>query len=280
MLYLHSMNVTKTIAITGATSGIGSETTKALLDKGNALILLVRNREKAEKLFKNHPAFGRVRIIKCDLASLASVKKAAEELVNSTERLDVLINNAGGAFNKRMESKDGLELHFAVNHMAHFLLVKQLMPLLQKSETTIVNVSSDAHKAGKLNFDDINLEKNYSTVRAYGNAKLCNVLFTKSLADRGLSSYALHPGVIDSGFGDNLPRLFKFIWKLGKPFMKTTREGASTSIYLATTSQDASANGSYFIDSKIKPSTKYSNDKTVRDKLWAKSEAIIAEKIK
>lgn len=269
----------KKIAITGATSGIGLETAKALLQKGNELIFLVRNIDKAKKLLQNWNGGEKVQLISCDLSDLHSVKAAATELLKTNEHLDVLINNAGGTFEERMESKDGLELHFAINHLGHFLLVKELYSLLQTSQTTIINVSSDAHRAGKLDFNNLQLKEKYSIIKAYGNAKLCNVLFTKSLAKRGFTSYALHPGVIDSGFGDNLSAPFKLLWKLGKPFMKSTREGASTSIYLAQNTLPKELNGSYFKNMKsIKPSSDARNE-ALQEKLWKYSEQIIAEKL-
>ncbi len=269
----------KKIAITGATSGIGFETAKALLEKGHELIFLVRSPAKAVDLLDKFPNSDKIQIVKCDLADLKTVQNAAEELLASNTHLDVLINNAGGTFEKRICSKDGLELHLAINHIGHFFLVKELWALLEKSKTKIINVSSEAHKAGKINFHDLNLEKDYSTIRAYGNAKLYNVLFTKSLVQKGFESYALHPGVIDSGFGDNLSGPFKVMWKLGKPFMKTTREGASTSIYLALNDISKDLNGSYFKDKKPVRSSSDSNNSAIQDKLWKASEEILAEKV-
>lgn len=269
------MSNTKTIAITGATSGIGLATSEELLKKGHQLIFLVRNTEKAQKVISNWDKKENVSIIKCDLADLKSVRKAGEELLQKTDNLDVLINNAGGTFNERLESKDGFELHLAVNHLGHFLLTKILMPLLEKSNTKVINVSSEAHRAGNPNWSDLNLKKKYSTIAGYGNAKLYNILFTKSLADNGLTSYALHPGVIDSGFGDSLPGFFKFMWKLGKPFMKTTREGASTSIYLATNDLPEDKNGEYFKDKKVKKASPIANSKAARNRLWEESEKMV-----
>ncbi|SMG52090.1 NAD(P)-dependent dehydrogenase, short-chain alcohol dehydrogenase family [Marivirga sericea] len=269
------MSNTKTIAITGATSGIGLSTSEELLKKGHQLIFLVRNTKKAEEVIANWANKGNVIIIKCDLADLKSVRKAGEELLQKTDKLDVLINNAGGTFTERLESKDGFELHLAVNHLGHFLLTKILMSLLEKNNTKVINVSSEAHRAGKPDWSDLNLRKKYSTISGYGNAKLYNVLFTKSLADKGLTSYALHPGVIDSGFGDQLPGFFKLMWKLGKPFMKTTREGASTSIYLATNELSTDKNGGYFKDKKVSKASSLANSQAARDRLWEESEEMI-----
>ncbi|PTB91465.1 short-chain dehydrogenase [Marivirga lumbricoides] len=269
----------KKIAITGATSGIGLETAKALYEKGNELIFLVRNIKKAEGLIKEWSGGDRVEIIECDLANLQSVRNAARQLLTTYKELDVLINNAGGTFEERKESKEGLELHFAINHMGHFLLVRELYSFLQKSNTKIINVSSEAHRAGKLDFNNLQLTHNYSVIKGYGNAKLCNILFTKSLAKRGFTSYALHPGIIDSGFGDNLSTPFKLLWKLGKPFMKSAREGASTSIYLAQNELPKALNGSYFKNKKPTHSSSDSKNEALQEKLWKYSEEIIAEKL-
>ncbi|MBK6267120.1 SDR family oxidoreductase [Marivirga sp. S37H4] len=269
----------KKIAITGATSGIGLETAKALLEKGNHLIFLIRDIKKGKQMLASMPNAENVQIISCDLAELSSVKKAAEELLKTNDHLDVLINNAGGTFEKRLESKDGLELHFAINHLGHFLLVKELIPLLKKSHTKIINLSSEAHKAGKLDFNDIHLKNKYSTLKAYGNAKLCNVLFTKSLARKGFTSYSLHPGVIDSGFGNNLSGLFRLMWKLGKPFMKSPRQGASTSIYLALNELPKEQNGVYFKNRKPFRSSVDSRNTAIQDKLWEISEKLVTEKL-
>lgn len=270
------MSTIKTIAITGATSGIGLATSEELLKKGHQLIFLVRNVEKAKEVISGWVKKENVSIIECDLADLKSVKEAGEELLQKTDQLDVLINNAGGTFQERKESKDGFELHLAVNHLGHFLLVKTAMSLLEKSNTKVINVSSEAHRAGKPNWSDLNLEQSYSAIKGYGNAKLYNVLFTKSLADRGLTSYALHPGVIDSGFGDQLPGFLKLMWKLGKPFMKTTREGASTSIYLATNDLNKDKNGKYFKDKKVNKASSLANSEAARERLWEESEKMVA----
>jgi len=269
----------KTIAITGATSGIGLATAEALLSKGNQLIFLARNLEKAKKLIQNLPNPENVKLIECDLAKLASVKKAGEELSKIVDKLDVLINNAGGTFKERTETKDGIEMHLAVNHISHFLLVKTCYQLLEKSNTKIINVSSEAHRAAKIDFSDFNMSKNYGAIKAYGNVKLYNILFTKSLVDRGFNAYALHPGVIDSNFGDELPGFLKVLWKLGKPFMKTTTEGAATSVYLAEVELNQDKNGGYFKNKKLFKESSTAKSKSVREKLWAKSEELIAEKM-
>ncbi|MFQ3213732.1 MAG: retinol dehydrogenase-12 [Marivirga sp.] len=264
------------IAITGATSGIGWETAKALLINGHELIFFIRDKEKALSLIKDLPQKKQIQLIACDLADLKTVKKAAKTLVKSCpEGIDVLINNAGGTFNERKVTKDGFEMHLSVNHLGHFLLVNSMIDYLKKHDTKIINLSSEAHKAATIDFSDLNLEKSYSTIKAYGNVKLFNLLFTKSLVDRGFTSYAVHPGVISSSFGDNLSPGFKVLWFLGQPLMKSAREGASTSIYLAINKISPDKNGEYFKNQKVASCTKQAKSETMREKLWERSEEML-----
>lgn len=264
------------IAITGATSGIGWETAKALLSKGHQLVFLIRDTEKAQSLIADLSEKEQVSIIRCDLADLETVKHASDDLKKDHPTgIDVLINNAGGTFHERLETKDGFEMHLSVNHLGHFLLVNNLSTYLKQHNTKIINLSSEAHKAANVDFKDLNLEKSYNSIKAYGNAKLYNIWFTKSLVDKGFTSYAVHPGVIDSNFGDNLSPLFKFLWLLGKPFMKSSREGASTSIYLAINDMPKEKNGEYFKDKKVAKCTKLAKNEAMREKFWIRSEEMV-----
>lgn len=177
----------KTTVITGGTSGIGKETVLVLAKKGHAVYMLVRDTVKGEEVRKEVVAESNnqeIYVIHCDLANLKSVKNAAEVLKVKLFAINVLINNAGGIVNERELSKDGFEMTFAINHLGHFLLTMLLMPLLERGQARIINVSSEAHKMGRPDFDDLQSEKKYSSVKAYGNAKLFNIYFTKSLAER------------------------------------------------------------------------------------------------
>jgi NAD(P)-dependent dehydrogenase (short-subunit alcohol dehydrogenase family) len=264
----------KTTVITGATSGIGKETVLELAKKDHAVYMLVRDTEKAEKLRDeliaqtgNQAIF----VIRCDLSDLQSVRKAVDQLKAQLFNINVLINNAGGIFAKRELSKDGFEMTFALNHLGPFLLTLSLMPLLEKGHARIINVSSEAHKMGKPDFDDLQAEKSYST-GAYGTAKLFNIYFTQSLAEKygskGITAYALHPGVVNTAFGTELTGFGKIIMWLSRPFMITPKEGAKTSVYLATQSKLELKSGKYFKKCKIaKPSAK-ANIKAAREQLW------------
>jgi NAD(P)-dependent dehydrogenase (short-subunit alcohol dehydrogenase family) len=260
---------TTTTVITGATSGIGQATAIALAKKDHALYLLVRDTEKGETLKKELVAQTgnkNINIVKCDLADLASVAKAADELNSKLFNINVLINNAGGMFSKFETSKDGFEMTFALNHLGHFLLTTRLMPLLQKGQARIINVSSDLHKAGKPRFDNLRSAEDYGAVKAYAASKLYNIYFTRSLAeryaDKGVTAYALHPGVVKTEFNSKLNGFLKFFFSLSAPF-------------LATAPKLESKSGLYFVKAKVKSPSSIANDVDARTKLWQTSEELV-----
>lgn len=273
----------KTTVITGPTSGIGKETALALAKKDHALYLLVRNVPKGEALKQDiitKTGNKSIYVVKCDLADLHSVKEAADELKAKLVSINVLINNAGGTNNKRVLSKDGYEMTFAMNHLGHFALTLQLMPLLEKGHARIINVSSDGHRLGKPNFDDLQWEHTpYSALKAYSNAKLYNIYFTKSLAeryaDKGVTSFAVHPGVVKTGFGADLSGFFKIILAIMRPFMITPEKGAETSVYLATEPGMDAKSQQYFEKKKVAKSSALSWDEKNRIKLWDISEKLV-----
>lgn len=272
----------KTTVITGATSGIGEATALALAKKGHALYLLVRNRKKGEQLRQSLIAQTdnkNIFVVECDLSDLSNVTKAADELKAKLFNINVLINNAGGIFDKREISKDGFEMTFAVNHLGHFLLTMSLMPLLEKGQARIINVSSEAHKIGKPDFDDLNRDRLYSGFKAYGTAKLFNIYFTRSLAekyaDKGITAYALHPGLVNTGFGTGLSGFGKILMWLARPFMISAEKGAETTIYLATQPKIETKSGRYFKKKKATKTSAIARDKNARNRLWAISEKLI-----
>ncbi len=273
----------RTTVITGATSGIGKETALALAKKDHALYLLVRNVAKGEQLKQeivaqtgNRSVF----VIHCDLADMQTVQQAADELKGKLMAVNVLINNAGGINASKQLSKDGNELTFAMNHLGHFLLTTSLMPLLQKGQARIINVSSEAHRiASPQLLNDVQFKQGYSAFKAYALAKLCNIYFAKSLAERyassGITAYALHPGVVKTGFGSELGGLGKVLMFLAKPFMITAREGAQTSIYLAgATKLSPKLSGQYFKKGKPNKPTLAAQNASARNKLWQMSEQL------
>jgi NAD(P)-dependent dehydrogenase (short-subunit alcohol dehydrogenase family) len=271
------------LAITGPTSGIGEVAFSKLTPYFNEIFLLARNESKVDKLIQSLSSSDqkKVRFIYCDLADMDSVVIAAKSILEKTTSLDVLINNAGGIFQNKEVTKDGFEMGLLTNHLGHFLLTRHLMPILLNSKgPKVINVSSEAHRAAKVDFDDLNYEKKkFSSFVSYANVKLFNILFTKSLADKygekGLNAYALHPGVVKTNFGKETSGIFGFFWKLAAPFMITAEEGAKTTIFLAKTKIDSLKNGYYFKKSKpTKPSSE-ANSKKMRERLWKESEALL-----
>merc|ERR1711962_1964136 len=197
------------------------------------VVMLCRNIEKAEEAAQEirKATEGKVVVHKLDLASLASVRECAEQLGNSLEKIDILINNAGVMACPEMRTQEGFEMQIGTNHFGHFLLTNLVMPLLKKAapHARIVNVSSLAHTRGQIQWDDINFEKTpYDAIKAYGQSKLANILFTKELARKGegsgVNAYALHPGVINTELGRHLKDTFGpfvCLWKVAMPFIKT-----------------------------------------------------------
>lgn len=271
-----------TTVITGATSGIGEATAIALAKKGHALYLLVRDVAKGEELKKRllaETGNKEIHIIYCDLTDLATVVNASNELTAKLFNINVLINNAGGMFNDFTLTNDGFELTFASNHLGHFLLTKRLMPLLEKGHARIINVSSDLHKSGKPDLDNLQNPDTYSAIKAYGNSKLFNIYFTKSLAerykDKGITAYALHPGVVKTSFNSKLTGFIKFFFSLATPFMISPEKGAETPVYLATAPKLEAKSGQYFYKKKIKKTAAIANDTNARENLWALSEELV-----
>jgi NAD(P)-dependent dehydrogenase (short-subunit alcohol dehydrogenase family) len=276
----------KTTVITGATSGIGKETALALAKKDHTLYLLVRNTVKGDELKKDiitQTGNKNIHVIKCDLSDLQSVRDAAAELNNGKLfAINVLINNAGGMFDKKELSKDGFEMTFVTNHLGHFLLTTSMMPLLEKGHARIINISSEGHKMGKADFDDLQWEQRpYSAIKAYGTAKLFNIYFTKSLAekyaDKGVSSFAVHPGIVRTGFGAGSSGLSKILLFLARPFMISPEEGAQTSIFLATEPGMEAKSCQYFIKCKMAKSSVLSWSDANRNKLWDISKKLVGK---
>lgn len=203
----------------------------------------------------------------------------AEEFKAKYNRLDVLINNAGAIYSERLLSPEGYEGQITVNHLSHFLLTGLLLPLMKNTANSrIINVSSQAHKMGKIWFNDLMLEKEYSGIKSYGQAKLANILFTYELASRlqntGITVNCLHPGGVNTGFDRHLKGIVNILWKSFKPFLITSEKGAETSIYLATSDEVNGITGKYFIKKKPVESTKLSLDADVAKELWKRSEEL------
>jgi NAD(P)-dependent dehydrogenase (short-subunit alcohol dehydrogenase family) len=267
----------KIILITGANSGIGKATAIALAEMGSHVVMMSRDLVKGEKARQDVMRLSKsnqVDLLQCDLAEMASIRRFATEFLAKYPRLDVLINNAGIFTEKRMETADGFEYQFGVNHLGHFLLTHLLLGLLKKSSPSrIINVASIAHIGGLINFDDLQLQRKYSAWKSYAQSKLANVLFTYELAHQlagtGVTVNCLHPGFVSSRFAyDRESEKPNWMMNLGKLFSIQPAEGAETSVYLATSPEVEDTTGKYFVKRKEKSSSKASYDLVTAEKLW------------
>ena len=266
----------KTVLVTGGTSGIGKATALGLATMGARLAITgrdaVRGDEAAEEILA--AGGGQVDAFVADLSSQAEVRRLADEVLQRLPRIDVLVNNVGGYWNTRHVTADGLERTFALNHLAPFLLTTLLLDRLKRdAPARVVTVSSNAHAAGRIDFDDLQGEASYSGSKAYNQSKLANVLFTYELARRltgsGVTANVLHPGVVRTAFGADDPgRMQQIFIPLARWFFKSPTAGAATSIYLASSPDVEEVTGAYFVNSKAKRSSESSYEVDAAARLW------------
>jgi retinol dehydrogenase-14 len=277
MEQIHSGSMAgRTVLITGGTGGIGKATALGLATMGAHLAITGRDRGRAEGAAREIRAAGRgqVEVFVADLSAQSEVRRLADEVLQSLSRIDVLVNNAGGYWNTRHVTADGLERTFALNHLAPFLLTNLLLDRLQRSAPArIVTVSSNAQATGRIDFDDLQGEQSYSGARAYNQSKLANILFTYELARRlqatSVTANALHPGVVRTSFGAEDPggvqrRVIPFL----RPFMMSPARGAATSIHLAYAPGLEQVTGRYFANRKPRRSSMRSYDVAAAARLW------------
>src|SRR3954463_16511105 len=270
----------KTVIITGATSGIGEVAAVRLAEKGARIVFTARDKARAgdamAALRKAGPNAEHA-LHMADLSLLSEMKRVGAKLAQESQ-IDVLLNNAGALFNKRQETEDGLEMTFALNHMAYFVITNLLLGKL-KSGARIVTVASNAHRGAKLDFDDLQCRRGYVGFPVYSKSKLCNILFNRELARRiagsGVTANALHPGFVATRFGNNSGGLVRTVLKVVKPLGAISpAEGAKTIIYLASSPKVAKTSGEYFYECKITmPTAEARNDGDAR-RLWEISEQI------
>ncbi|CAF3571608.1 unnamed protein product [Adineta steineri] len=279
----------KTVIITGSNSGVGKYTAIELAKRGAHIILACRDRKRTEEALKEIcklSGSNNVEIEIVDLASLKSIEECAKRLCGRLSKLDVLINNAGVMMASE-KSVDGYEIHFAVNHLGHFLLTNLLLDLMKKAPSArIINVSSVNHAFLNItiNWDDINFTKPYWKINAYSHSKLANILFTNELArrlqDTNITANSLHPGVVRTEVIRNilghyqiiLNTILLLITPLWCCFTKSPEQGAQTSIYLASDRRLNHVTGKYFKECKEYPSSKTSLDQQAAKRLWKLSE--------
>jgi len=275
------MNIEKSLTnkiclVTGATSGIGAVTVEALAEKGATVIIVGRYPKKSKSTvnrIRQKTGNSSIEFMLADLSSQEEIHCLAEQFKKKYQRLDVLINNAGAYFRSRHLSVDGYEMTFALNHLGYFLLTNLLLNTLKASvPARIINVSSNAHERGRINFEDLQRQRNYHGFEVYAQSKLANILFTYELAKRlkgtGITVNALHPGGVATNLGRNNGWIRHIIKRLVKRKLISPVDGAQTSIYLATSKDVQGVTGKYFVKSKSVPSSKTSYDEVLGHQLW------------
>ena len=276
----------KLALVTGANSGMGMATAATLADMGATVVMLCRNEKRGSEAFRilSKKSNRKLDLMYCDLGDFSSIRIFADEFRSKYKKLDILVNNAGFISLDRQTTKDGLERQFGVNHIGHFLLTMKLVDLIPAGGR-IVNVASGAHKVGNIHFDDLHLTKGFNVIKAYGQSKLANVLFTRELARRlkrkGITVNCCHPGAVATNIGISRDTGFgKTITGMLKPFFQTPAEGARTAVYLASSEQVRKVTGQYFYQCKIAGSSKRSKDMGLAKRLFRVSEEIVGEEFK
>jgi NAD(P)-dependent dehydrogenase (short-subunit alcohol dehydrogenase family) len=273
-----------TIVATGATSGIGEVAVLALAGLGARIVFIARDEARAkatmQKLEAKAPGLGH-RMHLADLSSMAETRKVGAAIAASEPRIDVLINNAGALFSHRRETPEGLELTFALNHMAYFVLTEALRDrLVTSGPARIVSTSSAAHQGMKLDFSDLQSAKSYNGLRTYGRSKLANILFTRELA-RGLAgtevtANCLHPGAVATRFGESSGGLAGVLIGFLRRFFISPEAGADTIVYLASSPEVEKATGEYFVKRKVIAPSAAARDDAAAKRLWFESEKLAA----
>jgi NAD(P)-dependent dehydrogenase (short-subunit alcohol dehydrogenase family) len=278
----------KVVVITGSNVGIGFETAVGVAERGATTVLACRNQAKADaaaKAVTQRTWNDDVHVVVLDLADLASVRKAADEISGKWGRLDVLVNNAGGTWSQRQYTAQGIEYTFGVNHLGHFYLTNLLSERLRAdAPARVVSVTSIGHHFafGGMRFDDLQSEKRYEGMEVYCRSKLANVLFIRQLSKRlqgsGVTANAAHPGWVRSSFamdGDTTG-VTGFGMRVMRPFQISPRRGARTSIFLASSPDVAGTTGTYWVRSKPGHMSSHARDDAAAERLWDESERLLA----
>jgi NAD(P)-dependent dehydrogenase (short-subunit alcohol dehydrogenase family) len=272
----------KICVVTGASNGIGKETARALARQGLHVVMVCRSRDRGEavrsEILAEVPGAG-VDLMICDLASQASVKEVAAEILAKYPAIHVLINNAAINTDHRQRSVDGVDLILATNHLGPFLLTHLLADALAAgAPSRVVNVSSMMQRGARIDWDDLEFERRaYSIAKPYAQSKLMNIMFTYELArrwkDRGVTVNAVHPGVIKTGLSADIRNpVVRVLFNIAKRFFNSPEEGAEGSVYLATSPEVERETGGYYEAKKLVKSNPISYDQEALDRLWRTSE--------
>ncbi len=272
----------KTIVATGATSGIGEIAVLELARMGARIVFVARDEGRAEATLRRleaiAPRLGH-RVHLADLSSMAETRRVGAAIAAGEPHIDVLINNAGAMFSDRRVTPEGLELTFALNHMAYFMLTATLREtLIASAPARIVSTASSAHAGSRLDFNDLQCARGYNGWKAYGRSKLANILFTRELARRlagtGVAANCLHPGFVATRFGDASGGWTSRLMPLARSFAITAEQGADTIIHLAASPEVEGATGAYFVKRKIAKPSAAARDESAAKRLWEASEKL------
>jgi NAD(P)-dependent dehydrogenase (short-subunit alcohol dehydrogenase family) len=279
----------KVVLITGGNSGIGKWAAIGLAQMGATVVITSRDADRGQtalREIREQSGSDDVEVMELDLAAFASIRAFAAAFLDRYDRLDVLINNAGGILSDRSETAEGFETTFGVNHLGHFLLTDLLLDRIKASAPSrIINVSSMAHRGAVrgMNFDDLqSATGRYSPSSAYAQSKLANILFTRELARRldgtGVTVNALHPGGVSSGFGreGDTARLARLVMFIAQPFLISSEKGARCSIYLASSPEVEGVSGEFFQRNRPARTTAAARDDEAARRLWDVSEELVA----
>jgi len=269
----------KVVVITGATSGIGAIAAEKLAAMGARMLVIARNRTRGEatlkRLGETAPGIDH-RVYYADLSLVKEMKRVGNEIAAAERRIDVLINNAGALFGKRELTGEGLERTFATNHMSYFVVTERLRErLLASAPARVINTSSEAHRGMKIDLGDLHGSRSYQAFRAYGRSKLCNILFTRELARQlsgtGVTVNCLHPGFVNTRFGDESKGPLSLLFRIAKNFAISPEKGAETMVFLASAKEVAGTTGQYFYQCHSKTSSIEAQDEDAAKRLWEES---------
>lgn len=262
----------KTVVVTGATSGIGEVAAQRLAAAGARIVFTARDKRRAEATLSSLRPGAAHEYRLADLSSLADMKRVAGEIAAAAPQIDVLINNAGALFARRETSADGLEMTFATNHMAYFVITNLLLAALKAAPAArIVSTASAAHYGATLDFADLQSTHGYTAFGAYGRSKLCNILFTRALAKRlggAVSANCLHPGFVATRFGDSSGGATALAIRAAKLAALSPEKGAETILWLAAAPEAAGQSGGYFDRRQPATPSPAAQDESAAERLW------------